>query len=191
MQRLRLIWFIIIVLIGCGNDSTGVTGNTAPLSISDQQSLLDAHNEERKLYPGVPPLTWSPELAKFAQAWADHLVTINKLEHSSEESRSDKSQTGHNGPVGENLWMGQGSNPNHIFPLKEMVKDWINEKADYNYTDNKCSTGKVCGHYTQAVWKDSTLVGCGKARKEHAAGVVVTLSCNYSPAGNIVGKWPY
>ena len=105
--------------------------------------------------------------------------------------RCDKRQTGQDGCVGENLWKGIHSQSSHIFPLKDMVVAWIDEKQWYHHDTNTCDIGQVCGHYTQVAWKDSTLVGCGKARKEDTTGVTVTLACNYAPAGNVVGKRPY
>lgn len=46
---------------------------------------------------------------------------------------------------------------------------------------------KVCGHYTQVVWKNSRYVGCGKAM---AANGTLYYVCNYYPAGNTGGR-PY
>ena len=39
----------------------------------DAQTALDFHNKVRKDV-GVPPLEWSPELAAFAQLWANKLA---------------------------------------------------------------------------------------------------------------------
>jgi len=48
---------------------------------------LGAFNAERSMYPGVGPLQWSPELATYAQSWANHLAEIDRAEH--RQIRSD------------------------------------------------------------------------------------------------------
>ncbi|MEM6522020.1 MAG: CAP domain-containing protein, partial [Cyanobacteria bacterium P01_C01_bin.70] len=49
-----------------------------------------------------------------------------------------------------------------------VVAAWVAEKADYDYASNSCASGKVCGHYTQIVWRETTAVGCGVARNADA-----------------------
>jgi len=70
----------------------------------------------------------------------------------------------------------------------QVVDDWGSEKNDYNYPSNSCAVGKMCGHYTQIVWKSTTEVGCGKALCPDNSQVWV---CSYEPAGNYVGQRPY
>ncbi|KAG4114361.1 hypothetical protein ERO13_D12G041532v2 [Gossypium hirsutum] len=65
---------------------------------------------------------------------------------------------------------------------------WVNEKANYNYNSNRCAAGKVCGHYTQVVWRNSVHLGCAKVKCNNGGTFIV---CNYSPRGNIVGQKPY
>ena len=55
---------------------------------------------------------------------------------------------------------------------------------------------KVCGHYTQLVWRNSTLLGCAYARctsNSPFQGVPTWdfWVCDYSPPGNWVGQRPY
>ena len=52
-----------------------------------------------------------------------------------------------------------------------------------------CAAGKVCGHYTQVVWRDSTAIGCARVDCNNGGGVFIT--CNYNPPGNYVGRSPY
>ncbi len=132
--------------------------------------MLAAHNQWRQQV-GVPPLTWSPELAAYAQAWANRLLRENQFEH-----RSDS-------PYGENLaWSsGQQLSPANV------VEMWGREQQDYDYASNQCRPGQVCGHYTQVVWRDTQQVGCGVARGDNREVWV----CNYDPPGNYVGRKPY
>jgi pathogenesis-related protein 1 len=134
------------------------------------QQMVDAHNAWRKR-TGVPPLTWSPQLATYAQEWATKLARENKFEHRK------------NSPYGENLaWAGgQQLSPERVVTM------WGEEVKDYNYTSNSCKPGKMCGHYTQVVWRNTKQVGCGMARGN---GKEVWV-CNYNPPGNYVGQKPY
>ena len=132
--------------------------------------MLAAHNEVRAR-AGVLPLRWSDRLAVYAQDWARHLVQEGQFHHRSH-------------PVyGENLFeiAGPRATPS------EVVGTWAAEARDYNYRDNACRGGAMCGHYTQLVWNDTREVGCAIAR-DAATEVWV---CNYDPPGNWVGERPY
>ncbi|KAG5023242.1 hypothetical protein JHK82_019144 [Glycine max] len=66
------------------------------------------------------------------------------------------------------------------------VRAWVNEKANYDYNSNTCSS--VCGHYTQVVWRNSLRVGCAKVRCDNGSTFII---CCYDPRGNIRGQRPY
>ncbi len=130
-----------------------------------------AHNQARQAV-GVAPLQWSAELAVTAQRWADKL----------RESRCAMRHSGAAG-LGENLaWAsGQALSP------AQVVGMWVGERRDYDAARNSCAPGKVCGHYTQVVWRGTTHVGCGMA----SCGNSEVWVCNYTPPGNYVGQRPY
>ncbi|WP_299484555.1 CAP domain-containing protein [Acaryochloris sp. IP29b_bin.137] len=133
------------------------------------KEMLNAHNQWRQSV-GIPPLTWSDNLAKHAQEWANYLAKDNfKLYHRP------------NNPYGENLtWAAyQKLSPTQV------VNMWGEEVKDYNYDTNRCSG--VCGHYTQLVWENTTEVGCAQVRSGHQEVWV----CNYNPPGNYRGQKPY
>lgn len=96
---------------------------------------------------------------------------------------------------GENLFRGSalewsdGRKEIQKLSSKQVVKDWGSEKADYDYASNTCEDGKLCGHYTQIVWRATTKVGCGVAVCEDTQEQVWVYQ--YQPAGNWVGKKPY
>ncbi|CAA6657665.1 unnamed protein product [Spirodela intermedia] len=71
---------------------------------------------------------------------------------------------------------------------REAVQLWVDEKQFYNNTTNTCATGKVCGHYTQVVWRNSVNLGCARVKCNSGA---IFITSNYSPRGNIVGQRPY
>ncbi len=66
----------------------------------------------------------------------------------------------------------------------------MSEKQYYHHDTNSCDSGRVCGHYTQVVWRNTTKVGCAVytcAGLQYGATVV----CNYGPGGNTSGRRPY
>ncbi len=136
--------------------------------------ITAAHNRVREGV-GVGPLEWSPELARYAQRWADKLQQRGcGLEHRPGAGPDAQRH-------GENLFSGTGFAPTPA----EVVESWAAEVADYNVKANRCKG--ICGHYTQIVWRSSQRLGCAMA----ACGDTEVWVCNYDPPGNYVGKRPY
>jgi pathogenesis-related protein 1 len=169
--------------MGCGTSEAATKPATDP-NATLAKEMVAAHNQVRasakpKPSSPLPPLTWSPEAAKVAQAWANQC----KFEHNRNR-----------GKYGENLAAaappGSKTNPG-------AVMDWASEAADYSYSSNKCAPGKVCGHYTQLVWRDTTQVGCATVicTKNSPFGAQFPKwqlwVCDYTPPGNFVGQKPY
>ena len=141
------------------------TNGLSPAEISE---LLASHNRARA-EQNLVPMVWDCMLANLAQAWANR----GAFEH-----RTDTS-------FGENIFV--SSNPGE--PVATVVKTWLGERSNWTNRPGVCTAGKVCTHYTQVMWKTTTLVGCGVNRK--SPGIWKTLVvCNYSPAGNSGGP-PY
>ncbi|MCB9155780.1 MAG: hypothetical protein H6645_01515 [Caldilineaceae bacterium] len=158
----------------------GASGMTA----AEEQAALQAHNAERANTPGVAPLQWSPELAQFAAQWAQQIAATGNFEHRSGTDLKDNNPLAPGqDQLGENL-SGATTGSKSV---AQHVQGWIDEKADYDYASNTCADGKQCGHYTQVVWKNTQLVGCGKATGNGWDYVV----CNYHKGGNYVGQKPY
>ena len=87
--------------------------------------------------------------------------------------------------------------PGYAYSVPDIVgKSWVGEKAYYNYATNHCASGKVCGHYTQAVWATTTHFGCGTKNCSinspfgSAWPNWQVWICNYNPPGNY-GPRPY
>ena len=151
----------------------------------DSAAIVAAHNKWRAQV-GVGKLSYSPALAESAQAWANNLKQNNhcQMRHSKPE-----------GKYGENLYWASAmlwsDGRRELMKLQpeKAVDNWGSEKLDYNYAANSCKPKKMCGHYTQMVWKDTTQVGCAIAVCDDSKEQVWV--CQYQPAGNWVGRRPY
>jgi len=132
-------------------------------SSSVWEAVLQRHNMYRCMH-GVPPLSWSADLAQIAQKYADH-----------QHGHMEHSQWAHEHGLGENLyWRSPTMNP------VKGVDSWYDEIKQTN--DGKVSAfSSGTGHYTQIVWRSTTEVGCGQKD-----GLLV---CNYKPAGNMAGEF--
>ncbi|KAK1620610.1 hypothetical protein QYE76_026127 [Lolium multiflorum] len=120
---------------------------------------------------GLPPLRWDERVASYARWYAQSRRNDCALVHSS-------------GPYGENLFWGSGTG----WSPAQAVGAWLAEQPQYNYWANSCN-GRMCGHYTQIVWRQSTRVGCAMVECYNGKGTFIT--CNYDPPGNYVGMRPY
>lgn len=169
----------VILLIGCSGSrdkpqplDPGMSASTAAANDADMRNqILATHNAWREK-TGVPPLSWSNDLAAYALDWANTLKDQGcDIEH------RDPNQ------YGENLAWAGGA---HLSP-ETVVNLWGAEEAFYNYDRNSCKRGEVCGHYTQLVWRDSRSVGCAVAHCSDSEAWV----CNYDPPGNVIGEKPY
>jgi pathogenesis-related protein 1 len=151
----------------------------------DEHEMVAAHNRWRAKV-GVAPITYSSELAVSAQKWANNLKQNNecRMKHSDPQ-----------GKYGENLYWASalewsnGKRELQKVTTAKVVDDWAGERADYNYKDNSCAKGKMCGHYTQVVWRSTTTVGCAIAVCSDTLEQIWV--CQYQPPGNWVGEKPY
>ncbi len=160
--------------------------------ITAMHNLVRASASNPTPSPALPPLTWSTDLAKTAQAYAEKLAAqcSNAPAHSMAPG------------LGENLAASFGG----TMSAQQAVDGWAGEKACwtfgiFGYTDAcnaQCASqmhSDGCGHYTQIIWRDTTQLGCGVASCGSGAGLKDYWICNYSPEGNIkyapTGRPPY
>lgn len=152
------------------------------LTPAEQQEMVAAHNIWRR-EAGVAEVKWSATLAVSAQAWADNLKQQDcRMRHSATRG------------LGENLYWASAirystgaTAPQRVTPT-QVTDSWGSEKQHYDYAANTCAAGKVCGHYTQVVWRTTTDIGCAKAVCSDHAQVWV---CHYAPPGNWRGQKPF
>jgi pathogenesis-related protein 1 len=176
MQQLKVAILMLTIMLGAP---------CAHAAEIDRAAMVAAHNKWRAEV-GVGRLGYSTQLEASAQAWADHLKNTNacRMQHSKPD-----------GKYGENLywasaiiWSDGRREVQQVTP-QMAVDSWGGEKADYDYAKNTCKPGKMCGHYTQMVWKSTTEVGCGYAVCADSKDQIWV--CQYQPPGNWVGKRPY
>jgi pathogenesis-related protein 1 len=177
-----------------GDASAGVDGEKGRMV-----GMTAAHNAVRAMVEttmSLPELTWSNELAAYAQEWADNLATTTCLpKHRTGAELQAKG-------YGENwaFFTSFGSTPSDT--AKTAVGLWASEKECWTYgtfwesekCDVACYQAKGtdgCGHYTQIVWRESTQVGCGLATCSSSGQLNSIWICNYAPAGNFIGQKPY
>jgi pathogenesis-related protein 1 len=176
-MKFRSIFFITITILSNFSAHAGEI---------DSAAIVDAHNKLRSDVGVTEKLSYSSALAASAQAWAYNLKQTNHC-----QMRHSKP----NGKYGENLyWEGALSRSDGRKELLNVTPDqvvdlWGREKANYDYASNQCTQGKLCGHYTQIVWRTTTSVGCGMAVCEDTKEQV--WACQYLPAGNWIGRKPY
>ncbi|CAI5523128.1 unnamed protein product [Closterium sp. Naga37s-1] len=127
---------------------------------------------------GVPALSWDDKVAAAAKQWADQLASSGcKMKHGGAKG------------LGQNLYWKRPAKLNSDDD-RAAVRSWVAEKKDWTYSavPKGCVGGKMCGHYTQVVWKGTQRVGCAAAKCADGGGMWV---CDYSPQGNMVGSTPY
>jgi pathogenesis-related protein 1 len=162
-----------------------------PIMITkEQKAVLKTHNDARAAVGISHKLTWSDTIASDAQSYANTLAQNGAWEH---DTKNDGGYA--NGPYGENLYVAYSSSGEKP-SWEKAARSWINEKAFYHYgsigDSATCDTGKVCGHYTQVVWKDTTQVGCATAL--YKTGFYkdwYLIVCKYKTPGNVRGQTPY
>ncbi|RZF35085.1 hypothetical protein LSTR_LSTR009677 [Laodelphax striatellus] len=164
----------------------------------DITGVVEAHNLYRSTVAlgkleNQPPaqnmqeMSWDDELAKTAQNYANQCV----FKHNKDRGEG----------VGENLFIKMYGGPHtereHNFT--EAIMSWYDEHVHYKYKTVAQEDFHVrdlrtqTGHYTQVVWANTNKVGCGFAsysKTEEQRDELIYV-CNYAPAGNFLGEYPY
>ena len=113
---------------------------------AEAQTMLALHNEKRALHQNTPPMQWDATTAEHAQRYVDTCP--------SGHSSSDTSYRAAN--TGENIAYSTST----TYEASGAVAGWYDEIRFWSFATNRGSGG-VTGHFTQMVWDDSVLLGCG------------------------------
>jgi pathogenesis-related protein 1 len=166
---------------GAGQDAETAQSNKgqptgSKFTPAERRSMVSLHNAARAAV-GVSPLTWSPELATFAQKWATQLARTNCVAQQRPASGEWKEL------YGSGVYGGKGpaAGPAEAFAM------WERSKKFYQGQPVSASDLRAA-NYTQLVWSATTQFGCGKAVCSDGTVIVI---CNYDPKGNVVGEKPY
>lgn len=177
---------------GAGGSGGGASGDPNAEGESGLfVGMTAAHNVSRAGL-GLPDLTWSTELAEFAQQWSDSLAgdQCGSIQHRDQNR------------YGENLAMRGSTRVGEGFSPEDAVAGWVAEEACWDFGtiqgSERCDTSCVqdlnsngCGHYTQVVWRNTERVGCGYSTCERQGFRYEVWVCNYDPPGNFIGQAPY
>lgn len=140
-----------------------------------RQDALKQHNDLRNIHD-APRMTLDDSMNVAAEEYARTLFTLGKLKHSNRTTRPGQ---------GENLASGC-STAAEGRTVQDAVKAWYDEVCDYDFSDH--SSRGVTGHFTQLVWKASTLLGIAKYTGQKGTWTCTYIVARYKPAGNNPSK---
>ncbi|MBL7990862.1 MAG: hypothetical protein JNN25_05455 [Candidatus Kapabacteria bacterium] len=147
------------------------------VSADEAQRIVDYHNTVRKEV-GAPPVEWSPELAAFAQEWANYIAANGcAMQHRPISGKWAQK-------YGENVFWGAGK----AYTVIDAAQSWYGEKKFWKGGKLSNRNWSKSGHYTQMVWAATMKIGVGKAVCKNGATIIVA---NYDPRGNMMGEKPY
>jgi hypothetical protein len=174
------------------------------LSSDSLKRIVDLHNEKRniiatgdtkeiggeKITNKVLPyatnmlqMYWNHQLAEQAQNWANSC----KFEHSEMDSRKIN-----NYPVGENLALEYRNYFQPSMNWERAINIWWAQQQEFLSSGasvdhfEKNNKDKI-GAFTQMIWANSYMVGCGFAQFKDEDKYSNLYVCHYAPIGNIVG----
>ncbi|XP_063843649.1 uncharacterized protein LOC135090578 isoform X2 [Scylla paramamosain] len=171
---------------------SGVSSEDAAVIVALHNELRSkvARGEETRGAPGPQPsganmraLAWDEELATVAQRHADQCV----FEHECPDCRR-VDRFG----VGQNLFISFQSNLDLRIQWSRAILSWFDEVADFpNTSIHPYQFSQATGHYTQMLWWDTALIGCGFTMFLEDGWWKKLYTCNYGPAGNIIFSQMY
>ncbi|KAG4077669.1 hypothetical protein HA402_015712 [Bradysia odoriphaga] len=184
-------WIVIVLMLikttlACRGGTLIRTGVT----LDERNQILESHNRLRSTVaqgrvpnqPGAAnmrEMVWDDELALKAQQWA------NQCTFQHDPSRYlDRFTMGQNLAI---IWSTIPLAPDDgDFPSR--IQNWFNEVRKYAWG---AQWSPATGHYSQLVWGDTNLVGCGFSYYRDSRRFNKLWVCNYGPGGNVVGSPPY
>lgn len=165
---------------GVGSSTTGAltqpTQGTANPQLQQEFSpfemeALNSHNDFRRTHDATP-MRLDKTMCQEAAQHAAKLARSGMLQHSPPPGQ------------GENLSMGCRSGGGEGQTAKQAVTNWYNEVCRPGYNFDRSGYQSGTGHFTQVVWRDSTVLGIGKADSTRNGMKCTYIVGRYKPQGN-------
>jgi pathogenesis-related protein 1 len=170
-----------------GNVNAGgnaVAGNTGSNLTAQQAQQIVAYHNQKRAEVGSGNVTWSTQIAQYAQQRADQIARTKQLAHLPQ---------GQN-PYGENLASGGSTGGSGGYTVISACDGWYAEKAKMPRNARTMTVdlfNKGVGHYTQMVWKGSTQIGAGISQYQQGGFTMTVVVCCYNPPGNVINQAIY
>nr|CAD7394525.1 unnamed protein product [Timema cristinae] len=173
---------------------------TRGMTQAQKDTLLATHNRDRNTVatgqekrgkPGPQPsatnmrvMKWDDEIASIAQRWAEQC----RFGHDQCRNTLGKMVVGQN----VHMLFGPGASADN-FQFETSVDAFYNEVQNYSNADinpyrPSDQGANQTGHYTQLVWANSYLLGCGYIKYRVGTTTYNYVVCNYGPSGNYKGQ---
>ena len=178
----------------CNIDTVGVTDDDIYFTVYHHNRFRNQMATQTTTYGTKWPaaknmrqMYWSKEIAKKAQEHANKCV----FQHSTREFRTTTTW----GAVGENLAATYGiaapakSFSGAVQMWNNKINDFAADNADPANFQN--SVTRVIGHFTQVIWADTWLVGCGYSKYLQNGMMYNLYVCEYATSGNWLGSPVY
>ena len=134
-----------------------------------KKEILYLINEKRKEYK-VEPLTENKEITNIAQKYAEEISQTEILTNSNNQYKGED--------LGESIFC-----YSTILDANGLINRLCKKESNYDNNNNQ----EIPSHFTQMIWKNSTLIGIGINRNISTGHMVFVL--NYYPSGNISEKF--
>ncbi|KAJ6218004.1 hypothetical protein RDWZM_009161 [Blomia tropicalis] len=143
-----------------------------------QYSCLDRINYKRRLHESTPPLVIGFNLTKYTVERAQSI--LEDIENKQDISKGRYA-------LGESFFWYY--DPTRYRTVDEAINTWYVESRNYDY--HRPQFSPKTGGFTQLVWKSSREVSCAKIDYQTLEHYKTLLVCNYFPAGNVNGEFPF
>jgi hypothetical protein len=167
------------------------------ITAKHKQMILNAHNYFRnsialKLKTKIPnelpyalnmkQMYWSEQLAINAQKWADEGNFI----FSDRDRRKVKIKRGKKEIYsGENIFMESNLMAFPTMNWETAISSWYEELKGYHGDVNIFDYEVGTAQFTQLIWAETYLVGCGFSQYQDSENYSNLYVCQYGPAGNV------
>merc|ERR1719283_190436 len=144
-------------------------------------------NETHGAHPqaaNMMKMVWDDELAEIAQRWTDQCI----FGHDSNRNTCYGLYVGQNGYWGASS--AEMSPYSALGVSEDAVRSWYNEVKSPGFDSSHVSPfvwDYGAGHYTQVVWAETDMVGCGLRYYKDGGWFATLINCNYGVGGNMVG----